>query len=162
MILLIGNYRLDHQQSLLRFGRMMVEGLNAAGVEAELVAPQPFLGRFQLAGRFVAKWLGYIDKFVFFPRHLRKKAAQRPALIHICDHSNGMYTRWLRGTPIPVVVTCHDLLAVRGALGEETDCAASVTGKFLQRWVVRGLRRATVIACVSEATRSDVQRIVAL
>ncbi len=43
---------------------------------------------------------------------------------------------------VPVVVTCHDLLAVRGALGEATDTPASATGKRLQRWIVQGLEEA--------------------
>jgi len=60
----------------------------------------------------------------------------------------------------PVVVTCHDMLAVRGALGEDTDCPASRTGRILQRWIVAGLRRATKVACVSTATSEDVERIV--
>lgn len=158
MILLIGNYRLDQQQSMQRFAEMMLHGLLAAGVTAELIAPRPVLGNFRSAGRFIAKWLGYIDKFIFFPRQLRKKLAERPALVHICDHSNAMYTRWIKS--FPVVVTCHDLLAVRGAFGEETNCPASFTGKFLQRWIVRGLRRAHVIACVSQATLRDVRRLV--
>ena len=159
MILLIGNYRLDQQQSMQRFAEMMLQGLIAAGVRAELIAPEPILGNFQSAGSFIAKWLGYVDKFIFFPRQLRKKLAEHPALLHICDHSNAMYTRW--SNSLPVVVTCHDLLAVRGALGEETNCPASFTGKFLQRWIVRGLRRAKVIACVSQATLRDVRRLVA-
>ena len=158
MILLIGNYRLDQQQSMQRFAEMMLQGLLAAGVRAELIAPRPVLGNFRSAGRFIAKWLGYIDKFIFFPRQLRKKLAERPALVHICDHSNAMYTRWTGS--FPVVITCHDLLAVRGALGEETNCPASFTGKFLQRWIVRGLRRAHVIVCVSQATLRDVRRLV--
>jgi glycosyltransferase involved in cell wall biosynthesis len=137
---------------------MMLHGLLGAGVSAELIAPRPVLGNFRSAGRFIAKWLGYIDKFIFFPRRLRKKLAESPALVHICDHSNAMYTRWIRSCP--VVVTCHDLLAVRGALGEETNCPASFTGKFLQRWILRGLRRAHVIACVSQATLRDVRRLV--
>jgi glycosyltransferase involved in cell wall biosynthesis len=52
------------------------------------------------------------------------------------------------------------LLAVRGALGEETDCPASATGGILQRWILRGLRRATVIACDSLATLRDAERLV--
>ena len=61
----------------------------------------------------------------------------------------------------PVVVSCHDLLAVRGALGEVPDAPASATGKYLQRWVVSGLRKATAIACVStDATLRDALRIV--
>jgi glycosyltransferase involved in cell wall biosynthesis len=157
MILLIGNYPLDRQQSMHRFARMMLEGLTAAGIQAELLQPQPFLGRFRSAGGFVAKWLAYIDKFVLFPRRLRNKLKAVPALVHICDHSNAMYVRRSRG--VPVVVTCHDLLAVRGALGEETDCPASSTGKLLQRWIIAGLRRASAVACISRATLSDAERL---
>lgn len=137
---------------------MMLDGLTAAGVPAELIEPQPFLGRFRLAGRFVTKWLAYIDKFVLFPWRLRRRLRSAPAVVHICDHSNAMYARGIPG--IPVVVTCHDLLAVRGALGEQTDCPASLTGKWLQRWIVAGLRAVTVVACVSKATLEDARRLV--
>lgn len=158
MVLLIGNYPPDRQQSMDRFARVMLEGLALAGVPAELIQPQPFFGRFRFAGGFVAKWLAYLDKFVLFPRRLRRKL-KGAALVHICDHSNAMYAE--RCGVVPVVVTCHDLLAVRGALGEETDCPASATGKLLQRWIVAGLRRASVVACVSRATLADAQRLVA-
>jgi glycosyltransferase involved in cell wall biosynthesis len=158
MVLLIGNYPPDRQQSMDRFARMMLEGLALAGVPAELLQPQPFFGRFRFAGGFVAKWLAYLDKFVLFPRRLRRKL-KGASLVHICDHSNAMYAE--RCGAVPVVVTCHDLLAVRGALGEETDCPASVTGKLLQQWIVAGLRRASAVACVSRATLADAQRLVA-
>ena len=137
---------------------MMLDGLTAAGVPAAVIRPRPFLGRFRLAGSFVGKWLAYLDKFVFFRRTLSRKMRGRPALVHICDHSNAMYARTIHD--VPVVVTCHDLLAVRGALGEDTDCPASATGKFLQRWIVRGLESTSAIACVSRATLSDAQRLV--
>jgi glycosyltransferase involved in cell wall biosynthesis len=158
MILLIGNYPLERQQSMERFATMMLDGLKAAGWPAELVRPPPFLGRFRFAGAFVAKWLAYVDKFIFFRRTLARRLRERPALVHVCDHSNAMYARAIHD--LPVVVTCHDLLAVRGALGEATDCPASVTGKFLQRWIVRGLESASAIACVSGATLSDAKRLV--
>src|SRR5205814_2988458 len=158
MILLIGNYPLERQQSMERFAMMMLEGLNAAGTPAELLRPRPFLGRFRFAGSFIAKWLAYLDKFVFFRVTLARKLRERPALVHICDHSNAMYARAIRD--VPVVVTGHDLLAVRGALGEATDCPASETGKILQRWIVRGLESAAAVACVSRATLRDAERLV--
>jgi glycosyltransferase involved in cell wall biosynthesis len=158
MILLIGNYPLDRQQSMQRFATMMLNGLNAAGISAELIQPAAFFGRFTFAGGFVAKWLAYLDKFVLFRPKLAKKLRDRPAAVHICDHSNAMYAKTICG--VPVVVTCHDLLAVRGALGEATDCPASATGKFLQRWIVRGLESATAVACVSKATLHDAERLV--
>ncbi len=158
MVLLIGNYPPDRQQSMQRFALMMLDGLTAAGIPAELIQPQPFFGRFQLAGRFVAKWLAYIDKFILFPQQLRSKVKGAPALVHICDHSNAMYARQIQ--EVPVLSTCHDLLAVRGALGEPTDCPASFMGKRLQRWIVSGLESATVVICVSRATLADAQRLV--
>jgi len=159
MVLLIGNYPPDRQQSMHRFAMMLLDGLTSAGVPAELVQPRPFFGRFRYAGSFMAKWLAYLDKFVLFPLHLRRRLRSTPALVHICDHSNAMYARRIHG--VPVVTTCHDLLAVRGALGEQTDCPASFTGKLLQRWIVAGLRAAAVIACVSRATLEDARRLVA-
>jgi len=159
MVLLIGNYALDRQQSMLRFANMMLRGLNHSGVAATLIAPQPVFGKFRAAGNFVAKWLGYIDKFILFPRKLRSAVAkQRLSVIHICDHSNAMYGRWIKATA--VLVTCHDLLAVRGALGEETNCPASLTGKILQRWILRGLRNADEVVCDSQATENDARRLV--
>src|SRR5437763_1632533 len=159
MVLLIGNYPLDRQQSMQRFGTMMLQGLNNSGIATKLIAPRARFGKFLGAGSFVAKWLGYIDKCVLFPRQLRAALAkEKPSVVHICDHSNAMYEGWIEH--VPVVVTCHDLLAVRGALGEETNCPASPTGKILQRWILRGLRNADEVVCISQATEADARRLV--
>src|SRR5450432_1901877 len=158
MVLLIGNYPADHQQSMQRFANLMLRGLTAAGVPAELIQPRTLLGRVRFAGRLVAKWLGYVDKFLFFPGQLRARLSSDVQLVHICDHSNAMYSARVRGRP--VVVSCHDLLAVRGALDEVPDTPASITGKILQRWIVGGLRQAAAIACASRATLRDAERLV--
>lgn len=158
MVLLIGNYSADQQQSMQRFNAMMLQGLEAAGIHAILIRPQPFLGRFRAAGRFISKWLGYIDKYVFFPFHLRRTLAARPQIVHVCDHSNAVYVK--RCGDFPVLVTCHDLLAVRGGLGEQTDSPASITGRILQRWILLGLHRANALACISKATARDAERLV--
>lgn len=157
MVLLIGNFSRDQQQSMQRFSAMMLEGLATAGIDAELIRPEPALGRIKFLGGLAQKWLGYIDKFIFFPRQLNRALMRAPALVHICDHSNAIYARKVRR--MTVLVTCHDLLAVRGALGEQTDCPASWTGVFLQRWILNGLRCAKVVACVSQATLNDARRL---
>ncbi len=157
-ILLVGNYAPDRQQSMLRFGTMMLEGLTRVGVAAELVQPAPFFGRIRFGGMFLAKWLAYLDKFVLFPRRLRAHLRKAPALVHICDHSNAMYAEHVHA--IPIVVTCHDFLAVRGALGEETDTPASATGRWLQRWILHGLGKADALACVSQKTCDDAAKLV--
>lgn len=149
-ILLVGNYAPDRQHSMQRFTALLQDGLLARGHEVQLLRPP---ARFGGSGN---KWAGYVDKLLAFPSLLRK-AAQWADVVHICDHSNAMYVSHVGKKPN--VVTCHDLLAVRGALGENTDCPATFTGKFLQRWILRGLQRAQHVACVSSATRSDLLRL---
>jgi len=159
MVLLIGNYAPDQQQSMQRFNAMMLQGLTAAGVRVDLIRPEPVFGNVKSLGGFVAKWLGYIDKYILFPRRLKNELSRQPMLVHICDHSNATYVQLCKDTP--VVVTCHDLLAVRGAHGEQTDCPASFTGRILQQWILNGLRRADAVACASRATADDANRLLA-
>lgn len=157
-ILLIANYAPDAQQSMLRFGDMLARGLAARGIETTTVRPAVRWRRwFPRAPVAVAKWLGYLDKYVMFPRELRRVAAS-VGLVHVVDHSNAVHvpTRRMR---VPWVVTCHDLLAVRGALGEDTDCPASVLGRRLQRRILAGLGCAQAVACDSTSTLADLERL---
>jgi len=164
IVVLIGNYPLDRQESMLRFRNLVQSQLVAAGFTVESVFPRGYFGLIVRKGP-LSKWFGYIDKYILFPLGLarslsrfRQKYANRKIVVHICDHSNSVYAsfakRWF-----PVLVTCHDLLAVRGALGEETDCPASGFGKLLQKAILTGLGRATAVACVSRATQSDLIRL---
>jgi glycosyltransferase involved in cell wall biosynthesis len=158
MVLLIGNYTPDQQQSMQRFNTMMLQGLAAAEVDAQLIRAPAVFGKIRFLGGFAAKWLAYIDKFVLFPALIRKTLRLQPEVVHVCDHSSAVYVKRCRR--FPVLVTCHDLLAVRGALGEETDCPASFAGRILQRWILRGLRKADAVACISEATADDAERLI--
>ena len=163
-VLLVGNYPADAQESMLRFGRMLLDGLRARGREVSLLAPASrFGGRpGQPTHSGAGKWLAYADKYGEFPLTLRRRVGTLPtgAVVHVCDHSNATYAPAGASAGHRVLVTCHDMGAVRGALGEPTDCPASATGKVLQRWIRRSLGRADVIACDSTATRDDVARLV--
>ena len=134
---------------------MMLQGLTSQGVAARLITPTPRLGLIR-SGAFIQKWLGYIDKFIVFPRELRR-ASSGVSLIHICDHSNAPY---VYDGDVPTVVTCHDLLAVRSGLGEPSDHPPSPAGRILQRWILRGLKRASAVVCDSAFTRQDAERLV--
>ena len=155
-ILLVGNYAPDAQESMTRYAQLMFEGLREAGHEVVLALPAPVLNRRRRAGGAAWKWIGYLDKYLLSVPALRRAAAHAD-IVHVCDHANSVYVP-LSGT-VPHIVTCHDLLAVRGALGEDTDCPASFTGRQLQRSILRGLRRAHALACVSSATQRDAQRL---
>lgn len=156
-ILLLGNYLPDRQESMLRFAQMLQMGLTQRGHEVRLVQPQPIFGKLKRSSSGLGKWLGYIDKFLLFPQHLRQAIAWAD-VVHICDHSNAMYTKYLKN--VPHLVTCHDLLAVRGALGDDTDCPASVMGKILQNWILQSLQKSKIVVCVSSSTKHDLEKLI--
>jgi glycosyltransferase involved in cell wall biosynthesis len=156
-VLLLANYAPDRQESMIRFAELMAAGLTQHGVEVRLSRPPAFFLRAWGSARGVGKWLGYLDKFLLYPLLLRRDVAWA-GIVHICDHSNAMYTRWMGARA--TVVTCHDLLAVRGARGEVSDCPASPTGRLLQAWILAGLKRAGTSGAAPPAPRRDVERIV--
>jgi glycosyltransferase involved in cell wall biosynthesis len=156
-IVLIGNYKIDGQESMQRFAALMERGLTRAGHEVRRVAPRSVVGQIRPSSHGFGKWLGYIDKFAVFPSDLMA-ALSWADVAHICDQSNSFYTRYMKS--IPHVVTCHDLLAVRSALGEIPQNRPGWSGRQLQRIILNGLKKAQHIVCVSEATRRDSLRII--
>jgi glycosyltransferase involved in cell wall biosynthesis len=155
-ILLVGNYIPEKQHSMLGFAELLESGLRQAGHQVRVAHPPVVFGKIGEWVPRTKKWLAYLDKLILFPPLLRGSILQAD-IVHICDHSNAIYIPWARRKPY--VVTCHDLLAVRGSFGEATDCPASVSGKWLQQWILRGLNRADAIACASHATLGDVTRL---
>jgi glycosyltransferase involved in cell wall biosynthesis len=155
-VVLIGNYESDRQNSMQRFAAIMAQGLTRAGHHVRTLRPQPFFGRLRRSGVGFGKWLGYLDKFGIFPFSLRSELKWAD-VVHICDHANSFYTQEM--TSFPHVVTCHDLLGIRCALGEVPQNRTGWTGRHLQRLILRGLTRAQHIVCVSEATKKDLLRI---
>src|SRR5580698_8919978 len=103
-ILLIANYLPDAQQSMQRFASLLKTGFEKAGHEVRTLRPSVRAGRLAWNESGI-KWFGYIDKLIFFPRVLRK-ALDWAQIVHICDHSNSPYVKYLEGRPY--VVTCHD------------------------------------------------------
>ncbi len=155
-VVLIGNYENDVQESMKRFAASMVSGLTQAGHDVRCVRPRSVVGQLQPSWRGVGKWLGYIDKFGVFPRDLTA-ALKWADVVHICDQGGSFYTKHIGS--FPHIVTCHDLLAIRSALGEIPRVQTRWSGRQLQRMILKGLNRAQHIVCVSEATRKDLLRV---
>lgn len=155
-VLLLGNYVNDGQESMQRFSTFMAQGLTQAGHEVRLLKPPPIIGRLRPSGDGVGKWLGYVDKFGWFPIALRS-AVRGADVVHVCDHANSLYTKYLQS--VANLVTCHDLLAIRSARGEFPQNPTSWTGKRFQALIVKRLMYAQHVACVSDATRNDLLRI---
>jgi glycosyltransferase involved in cell wall biosynthesis len=158
-VLLVGNYAPDRQDSMQIYASMVERGLGARGHEVRLLRPSAVLGARVAGTSSLFKWLGYADKFLLFPRELRR-AASTADVVHLCDHSNAMYVAALAQRPH--VVTCHDILAIRSALGHFPENRVSLTGRIFQRLIARGLQRARAILCVSAKTRDDLRQYLAI
>jgi glycosyltransferase involved in cell wall biosynthesis len=161
LVVLLANYRLDGQQSMLRYASALARDLGAAGIPTRVVHPAAVCGApvARLVPR-LAKWAGYVDKYVVFVAYLvvlrLSLARRRGVVFHICDQGNAP---WLRALPRGrTVITCHDVIAIRAALGEEgTGVAPSRTGRLLQGHILRWLLRARWVTCVSQHTLSQVE-----
>lgn len=164
-MILIGNYPGDVQESMLRYSLALRDNLIRNEVEVEIIHPRSFFApsnKTTTSGLF--KWLGYLDKYVVFPILLRKKVLQevkskhKDVFFHICDHSNSMYLNFLPKNASGI--TCHDVLAIQGALGNtEAYCKATRTGKILQNWILKNLRKAKILTTVSHNTMQDLSQL---
>lgn len=161
-VVLIGNYAPDQQHSMNRFLQWLDSGLSERGLKVEVWRPDVRIARHCKRHRNgIEKWLGYCDKFLVFPIRLRRLARNprlRNAVFHVVDHSNASYMAGL--PPERSLITCHDVIAIRGALGDPSAWAKpSTTGRFLQHWIRSHLLRTRHIVCVSEVTRKDLIRL---
>ena len=141
---------------MLRFEHMLVTGLEARGHRVSTISPTPKCSRLTRSYRYSGwrKYLGYIDKFILFPFVLRSRVKTiRPDVIHIVDHANSVYARRLCN--VPVLVTCHDLLAIQLARGQLVGPRLGTSGRLYQQWILRHLRRVPLIVCVSTQTQHD-------
>jgi glycosyltransferase involved in cell wall biosynthesis len=161
-IILIGNYIPDDQVSMQRFTNMMYAGFNNAGVKTEIWYPKVFFGKLVRQTFYgFGKWLGYIDKWIIFPfilkKRIRKSRRRHQTLsFHICDHSNAPYLKYLPADK--TVITCHDVLAIQGALGyPDAYCEASQMGKIMQSWILKYLIEAKKLAAVSSQTLTQLE-----
>jgi glycosyltransferase involved in cell wall biosynthesis len=167
-IVLLGNFAPDRQESMLRFARMLAEGLAARGHEVETWSPEPVLTRLLPRYRYAgaSKFVGYFDKFVVFPRRVRTRLARAaaagrpPGVVHVVDQANGVYGHLFRG--IRRMATCHDLLQIRASLGEFKEHRLSRRACGYQRWILRSLRAMPLSVCGSRKTLEDFLRVTGL
>lgn len=165
-IILIGNYPPDKQESMERFSKNHAHGFMEAGINTELWQPVAVFGKLaKTTNSGLGKWLGYIDKWILFPFillwRIQMKALQKKVVrYHICDHSNAPYLKYLPKDKTGI--TCHDVLAIRGALGfSDAYCPASRFGKILQKWILSNLSKAKFLVAISQCTHDQLQELVA-
>ncbi|GAA4816974.1 glycosyltransferase family 1 protein [Litoribaculum gwangyangense] len=163
-IIFIGNYKPDKQESMERFTLMLSEGFTNAGMEIKIWRPYVFFGIKSLDPyKGLGKYLGYLDKWLVFPlvlkfRILTKVNKANSVFYHVCDHSNAPYLKYLPKNNSGI--TCHDVLAIRGALGyADAYCPATKMGQILQKWILKNLSKAHKMACVSHHTMFQLKEL---
>lgn len=158
-ILLIGDYLPHEHESVSRFAEALARGFEARGESVVVLRPECRFGRPKSKSpgwkRQLAR-LGYIDKYVLFPPRLRR-VAQAFDIVHILDQQDAVYVRFVEDAPH--LVTCHDLIALRAALGEIPEERAGLLARIRQRAILKGLNRARRIVCISETTKADLLRL---
>ena len=70
-VLLVTNYRLDNQHSMLRFATLLADGLRSQGVEVTVTQPTALLARLLPSWQRLQKGMRMADKFLLFPLLLR-------------------------------------------------------------------------------------------
>jgi glycosyltransferase involved in cell wall biosynthesis len=93
-----------------------------------------------------------LNRLVLYPRRVRRQVAGRFDLYHVVDHSYAPLALELPARA--TVVTCHDVDTFRSIVhgGGERRPAWF---RAMTRRILRGLRRAEIVVCVSAAARDE-------
>jgi len=154
-VLLVANYEPDAQKSMRLYADWVRKMAESRGHDVNVIRPKPLFTRISRHPD-IRKYLGYLDKFIVFPLRLARLAKEYD-LIHVLDHSNSIYLR--AAGHKAKLITCHDLLAIRGARGEFPAVRTGWSGRLLQRWILSSLRTADHAICVSEKTAEDLRQL---
>ena len=137
---------------MLNYEKLLFKSLSTSGISIFASYPKAIFGKI-----VCNKWLSYIDKYILYKKKLNDIYAKHEGIIHVCDHSNSIYLK--KGDKKRSVITCHDLIAVRAAMGEFPENQIRILGKVLQYKILKGLNHAHTIVCDSRSTESDVKRL---
>lgn len=159
-ILLLANYSLDQQYSMLQFADLLTEAIEKAGLPYVLLRPKAYLGNFGGGLPWLKKYLAYIDKYLIFPYLLRRflRAWRREdLLVHILDHSNALYYPFCKG--FSTLMSCHDLIAIKAAINPSKAHTTRFLGRLLQGRILACLKRIPTIICLSKATQKALMKV---
>jgi len=90
---------------------------------------------------------------------LRRKVREESeeVLYVFCDQALGPWVPYLAQRPH--IVHCHDLLALRSALGEFPENRTKLPGRIYQRYIRQGFQSARHFISVSEHSREELHRV---
>lgn len=93
-----------------------------------------------------------LNRFRYFPRYLASNVRGFD-VFHIVDHS---YAHLVHSLPNrPVIVTCHDLDAIRCIIDPSTTTPRSLVMRAMAERILTGMQKAALVTCNSSATREE-------
>ena len=147
-VLFVGSHRGDKQFSIVGFEKALERELSGR-CEFEAICP----GRERTIGG-TSKWARYVDKYILFPRELRRKSRSAD-IVHFGEKGMAMNLPHVKNRP--TLSTIHDLLALKAARHEIMGWNVGITGRRYQSMILNAEMMADGVACVSEATRKEVK-----
>lgn len=145
------------QQSMIRYARMLSEGMKKRGHQVQVWSPKPRFFQFGVT-QSIKKWLGYIDQYIEFPIVARRLISKCPddTLFIFTDHALGPWVPLVARRPH--IIHCHDFLAQRSALGEIPRNRTGFTGRIYQALIRKGYKQGRNFISISNKTRQDLHR----
>ncbi|MFH7000371.1 glycosyltransferase [Flavobacterium sp. FlaQc-57] len=142
-------------KSMPRFAQMIMAGMEQKGHEVVVWSPKAVFFKFSLNQTILEKWLGYLDQFFVFPIEVKFRLfnCSKETLFVFSDNALGPW--------VPLVskryhvVHCHDFLAQQSALGLLQENKTGITGKYYQKFIVWGYRKARNFIPISKKTQAD-------
>jgi glycosyltransferase involved in cell wall biosynthesis len=143
--------------SMPRFTKMLSQNMRERGHRVEVWCPAARLSKVGMP-KSIKKWLIYIDQYIIFRVELqiRVMKSQPDTLFVATDQALGLW--------IPAIVKrkhiihCHDMLALRCALGEIPGEKISWTGRQYQHLIRWGYQKGRNFVSVSNKTRQELHR----
>jgi hypothetical protein len=106
----------------------------------------------------LSKWVQYFDQFIVFPLVVRfKLLTERPGVLYVfSDQALGPWVPMV--SKLPHVIHCHDLMALKSALGKISENPTSFTGRVYQKFIRRGFQKGKHFISISNQTQEDLIR----
>lgn len=142
-------------QSMPRFAQMIMVGMKQKGHEVIAWSPRAFFFKLAFKKPMLEKWLGYMDQYVFFLIEVKLKllGCSKDILFVFSDNALGPWIPLVRKRHH--VVHCHDFLAQQSAFGLLPENKTGISGKYYQKFIRWGYRKADNFICISKKTQTD-------
>jgi glycosyltransferase involved in cell wall biosynthesis len=142
-------------QSMPRFAKMISDGMLQKGHDLIIWSPKAFFIKLAFNKSFLVKWLGYLDQYVVFPIIIKSRLlnCSKDTLFVFADNALGPWIPLVKNRYH--VVHCHDFLAQQSAFGILPENIIGVTGKYYQKFIRWGYKKADNFISISNKTQAD-------